>query len=209
MKQMLTLLAATALIAQPALAKGSIEGTWKWELGKQSCMSGAPAKSWDSSKDFNMTFEGTFTFTQKELISSFNVSYKFTKEQAETSKQQFADARKVWEGLPDSEDKTKALEEIDKGEKIIDQYLAGISCKVSETRPYGLQKNILTTGKLTSHTSDCPNDSATDDDKDHPVQVSISKDGKILKSIDLEVETKDDQTCPKGDKTVLIFTRVN
>jgi hypothetical protein len=187
---------------QSSFAHNDLIGTWK--LTSNECLSGVPSKGFGGG--LTGSFGGTATFTETQLFANLEVSYKMDKAKADEQRKQFQDALAQLSNLPDSPEKQKSIADINKYKAMIDQMEAGVQCSVKGVQSYSINGSTIHTDTIKS-TSTCPGSENDTTPKSSDSTFEIK--GNTLRVISEKIIENDSNSCPKGDRTVAVLTRVN
>jgi hypothetical protein len=176
-----------------------LKGVWRYQ--GQECQSGATAQGFGEALEGNIT--GRLVITEKHLLVTMGLNYKYKEGYAEDSKRQLQAALDQWKQFPDSPEKRQSVQEINDALKQIEPYIAGVRCRFEETRSYTVNGSTIQSVSLVSK-SDCPGAETTPKNQTDSSDFVIK--GGTLRITSNQAEV-DSNTCPKGDKIVSIYRR--
>jgi hypothetical protein len=204
MKNQLRIMALVLAVgtSQIAAANTGLEG--KYILLNQACASGHQAKPMSSGESEGQSFV-TVLLSSTQLYLNMQIDYKFKAGVARRLLGQLRNSIAIEENLPNSPEKKKALTELNKIITDIRRMANGVKCSVKALSSYSVKNTVIHTEPI-SYSNDCPGPADSSSDKTDDSEFVLS--GDILKVMSISPITTENNTCPKGDRTISFFKRV-
>jgi hypothetical protein len=203
LKKALTSFATLTLLTSAAFAATGLEGNYKYL--RTECASGTPAKNFiDLMAGFNGKIEGHLSINTKQIESKNMIQYKLNQDSGEKYLSDLDGYLTLWGSQPESPEKQKALAEIDKGIKNINELIIGKSCNFTELMDYKILGSVIRTTKTSSTETGCNSTPSTEEKK--VTEMNFTFDGSILKLINPAMNR--DVNCPAGDKMIFVYETV-
>lgn len=196
----LTIASGLISFGQTSYANGLLG---KWEMTGQECQSGAPSKG--LGEHFTGQVNAVALFTADQILASFKISYKLDTTYSDELIKQLEASLKTWDAIPDSEQKKKAIADINHSIEQLSKMGAGYLCGADIVRTYTVTGNKIHT-EFVSSDSNC--DGGSDSHDKDGTDSTFELVGDTLKVASDKPEINDNGQCPRGDQILTVFKRL-
>lgn len=189
-------LALTTLVASVgAKAATGLEGEYKF-TGFE-CSSGAPAKTNLAGEGWDMKLNMSASLNSAQITSTMELFLKLSEAKGQEYIKMYQDAISQTNQSPDSPQKQKSLDELNKNMASIKKFAAGSYCKTTAVLNYSVSGNKIHTVPVSS-SGTCDSTPSTETD------ATFVLAGDILK-VTSQSENKE---CPPGDSSITVLKRI-